>query len=186
MISDGGFFTEQTVASFVRSQQSSRDKMGSSASSEPCSRASSNSFNSRGTPGSTYHDPNPTRPKAVPEKDDETEIVKESRIYLKGVHRFVHHETCSGRTIRTEKDGSGNVSWNYEPWKGECKLAELYRGTSYPFGLGPTIGELKRRSQKHHGNYHIFYNNCGDYAEDQVSGWRVGWQWIRRVTVRCA
>ena len=163
------FFCVQKVAS-VRSQQSSRGEMGSS--------------NSRGTPGSTYHDPNPTR--TQPEKDDDIEIVKESRIYLDGVHRFVDHQTCSGRIIRTEKDGSGMVSWNYEPWKGKCKLAELYRGTSYPFGLGPTIGELKRRSQSHHGRYNVISNNCGDYAEDQVSGWHVGWQWIRRVTVRCA
>lgn len=176
------FAPHQKVAS-VRSQQSSRAKMGSSSSSErsfgsssrscssfdSCSCAFSNSSNTRGTDGSSYHNPNPTQPEAVPGVDEE--IVLFSVVYLEGVHRFVDHRTRSGRIIRTEKDGFGRVHWIQEPWMVRANYSRRRRSAYYCSGQGPTIGMLKRRSQSHHGHYNLFSNNCGTYAEAQVSGW---------------
>ncbi len=190
MTSKGFFLLHQKVAS-VRSQQSSRGKMGSSASSEPsfrscgsssvsfgsldgCSRDCSNSCKTRGTEGSTYYGPNPTKPNAIPEVDEE--IVQESVVYLEGWHRFVDHKTCSGRIIRTEKDSFGRVHWSYEPYMSRLlfTVTRKHRSTYYPSGQGPTIRALKKYSEFYHGHYNLFSNNCGTYAEAQVSGWPWG------------
>lgn len=166
-----GFVPHQKVAS-VCSQQSSRGKMGSSSSKEPCSRASSDSFETPGTPGWTYHNPNPTQPEEVPEKDDE--IVLMSVVYFEGVHRFVDHQTHNGYTIRTEKHGQGEVSWFYEPCMGRIRNASFFCATYYPAKEGPTIGMLRKKSISYHGDYNIASNNCWNYAASQVNQWPGG------------
>lgn len=184
------FAPHQKVSS-ARSQQSSRAKMGSSSSSErsfgsssrscssfdSCSCAFSNSSDTRGAGGSSYHNPNPTQPEAVPGVDEE--IVLESVVYLEGVHRFVDHKTCSGRIIRTEKDGFGRVHWHHEPWMLRANVAGRRRSAYYWFGQGPTIRALKKASEFYNGHYNLLSNNCGTHAEAQVSGWggKQVWHW---------
>lgn len=150
MISDG-FSVPSNVAS-VRSQQSSRGKMGSKA--------------SRGTPGSSYHDPNATGPKEVRE-EQKKEIVKESLVYFENTHQFVCHKTLSGDFVSTEKDDVGRVFWFHDGKEMErCKSAGLHPHlwTRYQDGQGPTISQLKERGKFVNGSK----NDSGDYANDQV------------------
>ena len=124
---------------------------------------------SRGIPGSSYHDPNATGPKAVRE-EQKKEIVKESLVYFENTHQFVCHKTLSGRFIRTEKDDVGRVFWFDDGALMErCKSAGLHphRWARYLHGRGPTISQLKERGKFDQGSDDGGVS--GGYANDQVT-----------------
>jgi len=107
-------------------------------------------------------------PENVKAKCGNERIVK-STTKLEGVHRYVEHKTESGKTIRTDKDGTGAVHWaEAGADRTRATSRSCHKQVTYPKGQGPTVSKKIEESRNDHGSYDLLTDNCGDYSDKQL------------------